>query len=90
MITGMNHTGIVVRDLEKSVDFYRQGLGLKVVVRRERQGQPISQVVGYENSRIKVALLGNGAGHLVELIQYINPVGPERYSDDRNVMGSTH
>jgi len=90
VITGMNHTGIVVRDLESSEDFYQQGLGLKVVARRERQGQPISQVVGYENSRIKVALLGSGKGHLVELIQYINPVGPERFSDERNALGATH
>lgn len=90
MVIGMNHTGFVVKDLDKSVDFYRKVVGLNVVATREREGWPISQVVGYENSRIKVALLGKGDGHLVELIQYIHPTGSERPSNERNTLGATH
>ena len=28
MVIGMNHTGFVVKDLDKSVDFYRKVVGL--------------------------------------------------------------
>ena len=90
MVIGMNHTGFVVKDLDKSVDFYQNVVGLKVVATREREGWPISQVVGYENSHIKVALLGKGDGHLVELVQYIHPTGSERPSNERNTLGATH
>ena len=90
MITGMNHTGFVVKDLDKSIEFYRDVVGLTVVATREREGGPISQVVGYENSRIKVALLGKGEGHLVELVQYMHPEGSERPSEERNTLGATH
>ena len=38
MITGMNHTGFVVRDVEASAEFYMNVIGLKEVARRERKG----------------------------------------------------
>ena len=68
MITGMNHTGFVVRNLDKAVEFYRQVLGLKVVRATDREGAPISQVVGYENTHLKGALLSLGDGHALELL----------------------
>ena len=36
MITGMNHTGFVVRDVEASAEYYMNVIGLKEVARRER------------------------------------------------------
>lgn len=90
MITGMNHTGFVVRDLERAVAFYRDVIGLKVVATRERQGKPISQVVGYDNAHLKIAILSAGDGHLLELIQYVNPPGAARPSSERSVIGASH
>ena len=90
MITGMNHTGFVVKDLAKAVEFYCEAIGLTVLATREREGAPISQVVGYEDTHIKIALLGRGNGHLLELLQYIHPVGSERLTDERNTLGATH
>ena len=90
MITSMNHTGFVVRDLDQSVEFYRAGVGLEVVATREREGGPISQVLGYADTHIKVALLRTGDGHVLELIQYVHPVGAERPTDERNTLGATH
>ena len=31
MVTGFNHSGFVVKDIEKMVDFYRDALGLTVM-----------------------------------------------------------
>ena len=45
MITGMNHTGFVVKDLERSVEFYSEVVGLQVVARREREGASISRLL---------------------------------------------
>ena len=45
MIKGMHHTGLVVRDLEKAVEFYRDVIGLKVIEERERIAGPVSLVV---------------------------------------------
>ena len=92
MITGMNHTGFVVKDLERSVEFYSEVVGLQVVARREREDGPISQIVGYEDSHIKLALLGidQDGGHILELIEYLNPVSAERPTQERAVLGASH
>ena len=90
MITRMNHTGFVVRDLDKAVAFYRDVVGLEVRVTREREGVPISQMLGYKNTHIKAALLSTADGHVLELIQYISPPGSERPSNERNTLGASH
>ena len=90
MITGMNHTGFVVSDLDSSTAFYRDVVGLQVVTSRERQGGPISQMIGYDDVHLKACLLSAGGGHVLELIQYIHPPGADRPSDDRNTLGASH
>lgn len=90
MITGMNHTGFVVRDLDASVRFYRDVVGLKIVRTMGREGAPISQVIGYENTHLKGTILSTGDSHSLELIQYINPAPTERPTEERNALGASH
>ena len=92
MITGMTHTGLVVRDVEASADFYMNVIGLKEVARRERDGGPISDVVGYENTHLKAVLLGldENNGHILELVQYIRPEASDRPTEERAVLGASH
>ncbi len=90
MIKGLNHVGIVVKDLEDSINFYSNVIGLPVARRIERKGAPISAVVGYDDVHIKAALLDLGDGHFLELIQYFNPVASDRPTDERAVLGGSH
>ncbi|MDP6715239.1 MAG: VOC family protein, partial [SAR202 cluster bacterium] len=92
MITRMNHTGFVVSDLEKSMDFYINVVGLKLVRQIEREGGPISQVLNYPDLHLKAALLGleGEEGHILELIQYINPPSADRPTEERAVLGASH
>ena len=89
MITGMDHTGFVVRDLDSAVHFYTDVVGLRVTVTRERTGAPIEQVLGYEECHIKIAHLGTeNDGHLLELIEYIQPPPADRPTEERNVLAA--
>lgn len=90
MIQGLHHTGLVVRDLSKSIAFYRDVVGLIVIREFERTGEAISQLLGYENVHLSAALLDLGEGHALELIQYIHPSPDERPSEERNVLGASH
>lgn len=91
MITGTNHTGFVVKDLESSLRFYCDVVGFKVVRSVERDGPPISQLLGYENARIKGAHLGiQGDEHLLELIEYLSPPVSDRPTEERNAEGASH
>lgn len=92
MITSMAHTGFVVADLDKSVEFYSEVVGLEVVSRGEAEGGVISQIVGYEHSHLKLASLGidQEGGHILELIEYVRPVSTERPTEERAVLGASH
>ena len=90
MVKALHHTGFVVRDLESSIEFYRDVLGLQLVRRLERNRGPIDQVVGYRDAHLLIALLNAGNGHHLELIQYVNPPPAERPTEERSVLGGTH
>ena len=89
MLKSFYHTGFVVEDLEKSVAFYADVLGMRITNRLERQGETINQILGFQNAHIKGAFLDKEEGHQLELIQYISPVGG-RAKFERNDLGASH
>ncbi len=87
----MNHTGFVVSDMERSLAFYRDTLGLVVETDNIREGEAISRVVGYPNARLHAVYLGTGdLKHSIELIQYLNPPGGNITPTNRNDVGASH
>ena len=86
------HTGFVVSDIERSIDFYTSVLGMKI----ERQPSTVSThwlagVVGYDQVSITIAMVGVGRGSSIELLQYNEPHGRAKTGlDDRNNVGSAH
>ena len=89
MLKSFFHSGFIVRDLDRAVEFYTNVLGLKVAMRMERQGEFIDQVLGFSGVHIKGAFLDLGDGHQLELIQYLSPAsGPGGIS--RNDLGAAH
>ena len=87
----MNHTGFVVSDMERSLAFYRDLLGLQEERNQILEGEFISQLVGYPNARLHIVYLGAGdVRHSVELIQYLNPPGERIEPSERNNVGATH
>ena len=89
MLKSFFHTGFVVRDIDKSVAFYTDIMGLTVLVRREASGERTEKVVGFPGARVKIAFLSMGNGHHLELIQYIYPPGAEPVVN-RNDLGASH
>ena len=89
MLKSFYHTGFIVRDLEQSVRFYTDVLGMNVARRMEREGEFINQVLGFPDTHIKGAFVARGEGHQLELIQYISPPsGPGGI--ERNDLGAAH
>lgn len=70
MILATRHTGLVVRDLEVSLAFYRDILGLSVFKRMKESGPYIEHVVGIPGVLLEWIKLKVSDGSLVELIQY--------------------
>jgi catechol 2,3-dioxygenase-like lactoylglutathione lyase family enzyme len=80
-VSGIFHTGITVSDLDRSIAFYRDCLGLELVTRWESSQPYLRTVVGFPDAELRIALLRVPAmapgvsGHHIELLEYRTPRG---------------
>jgi catechol 2,3-dioxygenase-like lactoylglutathione lyase family enzyme len=75
-IVGIHHTSFTVADLDQSVAFLRDRLGLEVLFVREVCDDYFGRIVGLPGSVVRAALLRlPGSSHHVELFQYLHPPG---------------
>ncbi len=89
MLLSFFHTGFVVKDLETSVAFYRDVMGLKHEFTSERTGEFAERVVGFKDAHLRIAFLNMDNGHHLELVQYIVPEGSQA-KFERNDLGASH
>ena len=87
-VTGLLHFSVTVSDVERSVRFYRDVLGMEVCwckaggkptcIREENQSY-VAGVTGYPNAHLKIAMLRHGQA-MLELVEYVEPrasgIGP--------------
>ena len=76
MIKDVRHVGIIVSDMEKSLKFYRDLLGLKVKSLVDEEGEFLNNMLAHENVKNKVAKLyaknGNALIELIDSRSYAN------------------
>jgi catechol 2,3-dioxygenase-like lactoylglutathione lyase family enzyme len=75
-LRGLNHVGIPVRDLRRSLAWYREMFGIEPEFVVEAEGPETSAAVQLEDARVTAAFLDVGGSYL-ELLQYHNPVGED-------------
>lgn len=90
MIQGVHHTCITVSDLERSIVFYRDVLGLELVLTEEseRSQDDRSKSLGVAGAKVKLAILRAGNAQ-VELIEYVTARG-RPYDRNNNDIGTMH
>lgn len=76
MVKHVDHINIVVSDLERSVRFYTELLGLEETRRARLHGDWIDAIAGLTGVEAEVAYVQpRGGGPRIELIQYHAPTG---------------
>lgn len=85
-----SHFAIHVSDLERSLDFYVERLGLEVVTEFVEGGETTCAAVGYPEALLNLAMLRlPGTRALMEVIEYQNPRGTPVDPDQAN-PGTCH
>jgi len=71
-VLATNHTSFTVSDLDRSLAFFRDGLGFEVTSIAPRDPALIQAITGVEGASLNIAYV-RGPGHSLELIQYDGP-----------------
>jgi len=90
-LCGAHHLGLTVSNIERSVHFYRDLLGLPLIRRRSADADYLGRQTGYPGVRLEVASFQLApTGRLgLELVQYVTHPG-EPTDPATNRAGNTH
>lgn len=84
----VNHVGICVTDVDRSIEFYRDALGLTLFHDELISGPDVDLHCNVEHGRFRMVLLIDAAGNAVELWGWQNPtpqVKPPEHSQFTSV-----
>lgn len=71
MLKELRHCGIVVSNMERSLKFYRDLLGLKIIREMDESGKYIDNMLKLEQVRVKTVKLSvNNGNSLIELLEF--------------------
>ena len=88
-VTGLHHASITVADLDRSLHFYRDLLGVRVTDEGEDSGPELDAITGLSGVRIRYAELDLGGGRLLEVIEHVPPRGG-RLAQHQVDAGASH
>ena len=81
MLAGLWHVSFTVSDLDRSLAFYRDLLGLELIHAQEQANEYTRRLVGYADAHLRVAMMRipgaplGPSGHHLELVEYVVPRG---------------
>lgn len=87
----VRHAGVSVRNLERSLAFYRDALGLVVRAQADEHGPFLEEILGYPGVRVTTVKLSAEQGPtLVELLRYEQPLPSPASRREVYDFGSSH
>jgi diaminopimelate decarboxylase len=86
--TGLDHVSVTSGDLDRSLGFYCDLLGLELRARGEAQGGEF-EITGIRDPSVRWADIQLSNGQMLELIEYVHPRG-EASRPRANDAGATH
>ena len=86
----IRHTGIVTRNLKRSLLFWEKLIGFKEVNSQIESGNLIDSVLGYKNVKVKTIKLKDKKKNLIELLYFYNSPKFIKRKIDPYTLGYTH
>jgi catechol 2,3-dioxygenase-like lactoylglutathione lyase family enzyme len=91
-ISAVHHLGLTVTDIERSIEFYRDLLGMELIGRRPSvTADYVARQTGYQNVELNVASfrVGRNSPQTLEVVQYMTDRG-EPSDQATNRPGNSH
>ena len=73
-VYGLEHAGICVTDMEKSLDFYVNTLGLELLDDQTLEGEVAEMLACQKGAKVRIVILGHRMIGKLELMQFV-PTG---------------
>lgn len=90
-MANVRHIGIVVTDLDRSLRFYRDMLGLTIVRALDESGAYLDNMLALHDVRVTTVKLAGGDGPtLVELLRFASHAEPSTTARTPYTPGPTH
>ena len=88
----VNHVGIAVTNVEKSIEFYQDALGLTLFQDQIIEGSDVDEHCEVKDGKFRMVLLIDTAGNAIELWGWENPVPKPKPAEYRlhNSVGIIH
>jgi len=91
LIISVDHIGITVSNLDRSLAFWRDVLGFALSHTAHQKGELAQEITGVEGAEIKLAVLKAPGGHKIELLEYLAPTDRKPRVDLKPCdVGSVH
>ena len=91
MAIALRHVGIVVSNLNKAIDLYRDFIGCELVAKYcDLSGRYQDKLTGIDNVEMDVAILRTQDNNRIELLEYKNYPGKKREPVLSNDIGASH
>src|SRR5262245_42825123 len=85
----LNHVGVTVTNLERSLEFYRRAFGKEAVIRGTGSGADVAASVGLPEAQIDFGFVDFGNTRM-ELLEYARPDGRRQYDLRTCDTGAVH
>ena len=86
----IRHTGIVVNNLQKSLDFWCNDLGFQVIRKMDESGTQIDSILGLKGTKLTTAKLGDKNGNQIELLKFHSHQNDSSWKGGVFTTGLTH
>lgn len=85
-LRALNHVGLTITNLERTLEFYRNAFGIEPVIRGKGGGGDVERSLGLAGASIAFAFLEFGNAR-IELLQFDRPAGKDndRWVNDAGV-----
>jgi catechol 2,3-dioxygenase-like lactoylglutathione lyase family enzyme len=86
----IRHTGIVSKNLKKSIYFWVNLIGFRIVKTLNEEGDLIDKIIGYKNAKVKTIKLEDNFKNLIEILFFLNSPKQPKTKIKPYSLGYTH